>query len=265
MANQTDLKGKSTIRYVSIFVNCISCVIFRNQQIYEIHCSVSNKINVKMYGNYSLTGIDFGTIHNVNHRLTFSPNNVNPVHINCVGEKTLVFTNNANINFEFSISRGNVPMALVEYNQNGIVVNKRWRITGDEMVNRELDVVPINQPSRVLNFEIGATGNGRFDVKYDKKDYVALFFDHRKMYMARFNGDYAQKHFEEFISRESERRPLDIVRINQYLSFRNEMKFRIIRKFIVDWLKSNNADQAFDSDAMVRRFLSSLSLEHVLD
>lgn len=219
-----------------------------------------------MYGNYSLSGIDFRTIQNVNHRLTFSPNDINAIHINRVGGRTLAFTNNANVNFEFTITRDKVPMALVEYDKkNGIIVNKQWRLTTDEMVNRESDFEPIKQPSRVLNFEIGAVGNGRFDIKYDKKDYVALFFNHRKMYMARFNGDFAQKHFEEFISRECERRPLDIVRINQYLNFRNDSKVRIIRKFIIDWLKSNSADQEFSSDAMVRRFLAELGLEHFLD
>lgn len=221
---------------------------------------------MKLYGDYSLSGTDFGTIKNVNRRLTFSPNDINPVYINSVGENTLAFTNNANVDFEFTITRNNVPMALVEYDQkNGIVVNKRWRIAVDELVNRDSEFGPINKPSRVLNFEIGAIGNGRFDVKYDKKEYVALFFDHRKMYMARFNGDYAQQHFEEFISREYERRPLDNVRINKYLNFRNDIKLRIIRKFIVDWLKSNSADQEFSSDAMVRRFLVGLGLEHVLD
>lgn len=221
---------------------------------------------MKLYGKYSLSGTDFGTIQNVNHRLTFSPNEINPVHINCFGENTLTFANNTNVDFEFTITRENIPMALVQYDKrNGIVVNKRWRITEDEMMNRESDITPINQPSRILNFEIGAIGNGRFDVKHDKKEFVALFFDNRKMYMARFNGDYAQQHFNEFISRECECRPLDIVRIQQYLGFRNAFKLRIIRQFVIDWLKSNNSGEEFGSNAMVRRFLAELGLEHALD
>lgn len=185
-----------------------------------------------MYGQCTLSGMDFGTVQNVKHRLTFSPNNINPIHINCVAENTLTFVNNADINFEFTITRNNVPMALVQYdNNNGIIVNKSWRLAPDELVNRESDLEPIKQPSHILNFEIGSVGHGRFDVKYDKKEYIALFFDHRKMYMARFNGDFAQAHFEEFISRECERRPLDIVRIKQYLNFRNDSKLRIVREY----------------------------------
>lgn len=220
---------------------------------------------VKLYGEYTITGLDFGTVKNVKHRSTFSPNDINSVHIHSVHENILVITNNADIDYAFTISRANVPMATVKYTRSGVLLNEQWRIVENEMMNREMAHETIKQTSHILNFEIGSTGIGRFDIKYDKKEYVALLFDHQKMYSCRFNGDYAIKNFDEFITRECVRRPLDIVRIKRYLDFRNNVKLRIIRKFVVDWLQSNNKGEEFNSDIMIRRFLAEMRLEHVID
>lgn len=221
---------------------------------------------VKLYGTYRISGMDFGTINNVTNRLAFSPDDIHSVNIQNMADNCLLITNNANIDFEFTITRGMVPMAIVKYSyQNGIIVNKQWRIVESEMMNRELDFEPIKEASKYLNFEIGTIGNGRFDIKFDKKDFVALFFDHRKLYMCRYNGDYAMNHFEEFVERECDRRPLDIVRVKQYLDCRHEVKLRIVRDYITSWLQSNNAGEEFNSDAIIRRFLAAMDLDHSIE
>lgn len=221
---------------------------------------------MKLYGTYQISGVDFGTINNFTNRLTFSPDDIHSVSIQKMADNCLLITNNGNIDFEFTITRGMVPMAIVKYcNRNGIIVNKQWRIVESEMMNRELDSEPIKEASKHLKFEIGTNGNGRFDIKFDKKDFVALFFDHQKLYMCRYNGDYAMNHFEEFIERECDRRPLDIVRVKKYLDFRKEVKIRIVRDYIISWLQSNNAGEEFNSDAIIRRFLAAMDLEYFIE
>lgn len=201
-----------------------------------------------------------------NYRLTSSPDDIHSVSIQNMGDNSLLITNNANVTFEFTITGGMVPMAIVKYShKNGIIVNKQWRILQNEMKNRELDFETIKEASKYLNFEIGTTGNGRFDNKYDKKEYVALFFGDRKLYMCRYSGDYAMKHFEEFVDREYDRRLLDIVRVKQYLDSRHEVKLQIVRDYIIGWLRSNNAGEEFNSDAIIRCFLAQMGLEYIME
>lgn len=228
---------------------------------------MATKLYVKLYGHFELSSSDFGTVDNVRHRLTFSPDNVHSVFVNGVGENILMFTNNAGIQFEFTISRGNKVMAIIELQPNGIYLNKQWRLTGNVLTNRHLNNTINVQPSRMLNFEIGTAGKGRFDIKFDKMEFAALLFNHRKLYSTRFNGDYAVKRFDDFISRENDRRPLNIFRVKRFLESNREMKLAIVRGFISNWIRSKLAadgDRSIEPNAIIEKFIREIGLERAI-
>lgn len=167
---------------------------------------------------------DIGLIDHFERRLTFSPYNVHPIFINNLGDNVFMFTNNNEIDFEFTVSRENKVMALVEFKRCAIYFNKQWRLKANVLANRFMDAPSDIVPSNILNFEIGTFGSGRFDVKFDKKEFVALLCTHRNLYSVRFNGDYAIKRFRDYIDREDERRPLDIVRVKKFLEINRDAK-----------------------------------------
>lgn len=225
--------------------------------------SVAQKLYVKLYGHFELSSSDFGTVDSVRRRLTFSPDNVHSVFINGLGENILLFTNNAGVQFEFTISRGKNVMAIIELHPHGIYVNKQWRLNENVLTNRHLNDAMNIQPSRILNFEIGTIGKARFDIKFDKMEFAALLFTHRKLYSSRFNGDYAVKRFDDFISREDDRRPLNISRVKRFLESNREVKLAIVRDFISNWVRTKQAaqgDQLIQPDAIIEQFIREIGL-----
>lgn len=169
-----------------------------------------------------------------------------------------MFTNNNEIDFEFTVSREDKVMALVEFKRNAIYFNKQWRLKANVLANLFMDAPPDIVPSDILNFEIGTFGSGRFDVKFDKKEFVALLCTHRNLYSVRFNCDNAIKRFREYIDREDERRPLDIVRVKEFLEINGDAKLRVVREFVIDSLRSKrnvHGAQQFDADGMVQQFV----------
>lgn len=178
-----------------------------------------------------------------------------------------MFTNNAGVQFEFTISRGNNVMAFIELRPNGIYVNKQWRLTENVLTNRHLNNAINMQPLRILNFEIGTIGKARFDIKFDKMEFAALLFNQRKLYSSRFNGDYAVKRFDDFISREDDRRPLNISRVKRFLESNREVKLAIVREFISKWVRSKRAvggDQLFEPDAIIEEFIREIGLGRII-
>lgn len=225
------------------------------------------KLYVKLYSHFEMSSSDFGTVDNVRRRLTFSPDNVHSVFINGLNENILMFTNNAGVQFEFTISRGNNVMAFIELKPNGVYVNKQWRLTENVLTNRHLNNTINIQQSRILNFEIGTIGKARFDIKFDKMEFAALLFNHRKLHSFRFNGDYAVKRFDDFISREDDRRPLNISRVNRFLESNREMKLVIVRDFISNWVRSKRTiggDQLIEPDAIIEQFIREIGLGRII-
>lgn len=222
------------------------------------------KVFIKPYSLIAISGSDLGVKENIKRRITFSPDDIHSLFIDNNGED-LIISNNSDVNFEFTISRGNRTMAIVEYKPSiGLVVNSQWRIKNNLVRNRVAPEFPEIQKSRILNFEIDVIGTGRVDLKHDREEYAALLFDHRKLYSVRFNGDYAIKHFDLFIERERDRRPLNIDQVKEYLNNNPQMKLGMIRSFIIDWVRSIRNHEV-DPEGIIRNFISGIGLDRSIE
>lgn len=223
---------------------------------------MASKVFVKTYGDVKLSGIDFGLVENFDHRLAFSPDNKYSVFITYIGEGAFLLMNNADVKYQFSVTRANNLMATVEYEPTFLVVNKQWCIGTDKrLLNRPFE--PVIKHSKTLNFEIGAIGTGRLDIKFDRMEYAAMLFNHKKLYSIRFNGDFAVNRFEAYIGRECIRRPLSYMRMKNFLDDSPDAKIEIIRRFVIQWIRSNkNSDD--DANALMQKFITEMGLNLVI-
>lgn len=223
---------------------------------------MATKVFVKTYGDVKLSGIDFGLVEKFDHRLTFSPDNKHSVSITHTGDGAFLILNNANVKYQLSVTRANNPMATVEYEPTFLVVNKQWCIGIDKrLLNRPFE--PVIKHSKTLNFEIGATGTGRLDIKFDRMEYAAMLFNHKKLYSIRFNGDFAVSRFEAYIARECIRRPLSYMRMKKFLDDHPDVKMELIRRFVIDWVRFNqNAND--DANSLMQKFITQMGLNRAI-
>lgn len=97
--------------------------------------------------------------------------------------------------------------------------------------------------------------------------FAALPFNDRDLYSVHFDGDDALDGFEKYITREIERRPLSLQRIQNILNSNRAAKLEIIREFMVECLQENkttNVGQDEDTKEMIRRFVTMIGLKRMI-
>lgn len=210
---------------------------------------------MKAFGRTVLTSSDFGTVVEFEHRLTFSPNQLNSVFINNLGQGIYVITNPMHIPYVFSVSRGGRPVAAIEQTMYGMTINKQWRIKKDRVYTRPMSSSPDIHHSRLLNFEIEDAH--RFDLSIGNESFASLLLNDREIYSVQFNGTESLNGFDEFIGLQCDRREPSVSQIKIALTANPSAERAIVRDFLAADRAQNGED---DANAMIQRFAQRIGL-----
>lgn len=159
---------------------------------------------MKGYAPIEISGNDFETVRDFQHRITFSPNRIHSLFLTSDGNGIFRIMNGSNVSYQFSISRDGRVMATIDYKNSVMLINNQWVIENKLVRNNALATSPNIRRSRNLNFEIGNHGIGRMDVRFENMEYVTLFFNDRELYSVTFAGDNDQG-MTQFIDQECAR------------------------------------------------------------
>lgn len=164
------------------------------------------KIYVKLYDNSLLSGSDFAQIRNSDlRRLVFSPDNVHGISVVPLQDGTLLFTNEADIGFDFSISRNRRVLAVVKYRESttSLVINNNWLLLQDAVQNRAINQNPDLLFSENLNINFEGSALARVDLKINSSPIAGAFFTERDLIFIRMNGNHAFPRMCEHINSEA--------------------------------------------------------------
>lgn len=187
---------------------------------FEIYFFRMTKVWVKLYEPFTLAGGDFGQIRGENlRRITFSPDEIHSISIVTLRDGALLFTNEASVAFDFSISRNHRVIAVVKYREHSssIVINNNWWIHEDRLENRAISTNPELVHSQHVNIELLDSGIGRADFKVQNSPFAAGFFTDRDLLFMRVNGNHAHPRLLGAIEQEALNKALNARQVNGYI------------------------------------------------
>lgn len=179
------------------------------------------KIYVKLYSDFVITGSVFMRTRNTElQRIVFSPDNKHSVSVVCLKNGTLLFTNEANMTFDFSISRNRRPLAVVVYRANAtsLAINNNWLLTDDGVRNWTINQNPDLAYSENMNIDFNGTALARIDFKINESSVAGAFFTERDLLFVPMNGNHVYPRLCEHISSAASILPLTEQRVVSFLN-----------------------------------------------
>lgn len=208
------------------------------------------KIYVTPYAPYEINGSDFmPTPGTALRRILFSPDNIHSVSIVALrGDGAILLNNEANIDFEFSISRNRRVLAVMRYKRNtgNLLINNNWLVTQEDVRNRAISENPNLVFSKCLNIEIGGNSLTRVDFKINESPVACGVFTDRDLLFVRMNGHHVYPRITEHILQETHRLYKNEAQLIEFLEQNPGFLRRIGRLFFqklmaaTSWLSNDN-------------------------
>lgn len=178
------------------------------------------KIYVKLYDDFGITGSDFVQTHSTElRRIVFSPDGVHCVSVVSFKDGTLLFTNEAAVEFNFSISRNRRILAVVLYRRNAtsLAINNNWLLMDEGVRNWTINTNPNLILSENLNIEFSGSKLARIDFKINESPVAGAFFTERDLVFVRTNGNHVFPRLSDHIQREADSLPLTEEKVASFL------------------------------------------------
>lgn len=220
-----------------------------------------SRIYLQTYGAFSIQGNDFAAVDSEitnKRRILFSPDDKHSISINFLRDGLLLFTNESNANFEFTVGRNNRSMALIKFKHTDeamLFVNNNFQIKKSGVTNREIHANPNCMMSKVLHFDISGVGIGRVDLKVDESGFAACIFSDLQLMFVRMNGNHVVPRLNEFVQREIDRTEIPIERMRHYICSNPTFAREIAQNYILDWFKWNESTDEVGFIQKVAEFL----------
>lgn len=197
-----------------------------------------SKLYVKLYGEFKLSGQDFITQTNNDVRRTvFSPDNKHSVSMVRLRDGTFLFTNEAMVAFNLTISRGWRVLAVLKYlpKTSQVSINNNWRIQGDMVENFAIHENPDLHMSPHVNFYLPAQQNiDRVDIKIDDGSFACLVFAEKDLLFVRMNGNHAHPRLMDVIQDEVQK-ATSFENISSVIEENGDMKKKIWKTLFQNW------------------------------
>lgn len=165
------------------------------------------KVYVKLYDPYTISGNDFATVRSdAPRRILFSPNQMHAISVSSLRDGCLLFNNENQVPFEFSLTRQQKVIAKVQFHpvEGELQINTNWWVDEHGVMNREIHSNPDLVRSFHLNIDVDVVGIGRMDIKVNESGFAACVFS-RELLFVRMNGNHAVPRLAGFIEYEKER------------------------------------------------------------
>lgn len=151
-----------------------------------------SRVYIKFYDPVKISSRDFLEMNDKTVRRTiFSPDNKHSVALSPLRDGTLLFVNEGDIKFEWTITRNGRTLANFKYSAGKILINSNWKLNETGVENREIHYNPDIKYCDQLNFEISGDGLLRVDVKVNESGFAAATFSNRDLIFVRMNGNHA--------------------------------------------------------------------------
>lgn len=197
-----------------------------------------SKLYVKMYSHYTVAGQDFGTEDPENIRRTvFSPDNVHSISMVRLRDGALLFTNEAMVSFDFTISRGRRVLAVLKCRpkSSSIAINNNWRVQGDVVENCAIHENPDLHMSPHLNINIPDNQSiTRVDVKMDDGSFACLMFSEKDLLFVRMNGNHVHPRLLDVIEEEIGK-ATSYENIAAIIEVKEDMKKKLWKSLFQNW------------------------------
>lgn len=139
-----------------------------------------------------------------------------------------------------SVSRGTRALAVIDYKTQDLIANNQWELKDEWVFNKPMTANPDIRKSRALNFDMGMAQ--RIDLRFEETPFASLLFNDRDLYSVQFNGEESLQHFDQFVQQEVNQRPLNYGRVQEFLNSHPDTKVEVIQEFVIDWLRSERAN-----------------------
>lgn len=148
------------------------------QLIFGLFQITMSKVFFKPYSSFQITGTDFETVSSdAFRRIVFSPDGVHAISVVSLRDGTLLFTNDSDSPFEFTLSRNHKTLAVVKYSREStLTVNSNWRISASGVKNCEIHSNPDLIISKHINIELQGAAFARADLKINNTGFACCIF-----------------------------------------------------------------------------------------
>lgn len=200
------------------------------------------KIFVKLYEDFEVTGRDFSNVKSdLIRRLVFSPDGSHSISVVPLKDGTLLFTNEKQCEFSFSISRNHRVLAVVRYQQNAasLTLNNNWLLNQEIVQNRTINTNPDLIFSENLNIDFEGTALARVDLKINTSPIAAAFFTERDLIFIRMNGNHTLPRLKEHIQNEAAGVPLTEQQVLAYVNQHPDVQLPVIEAQVSTFLNNN--------------------------
>lgn len=195
-----------------------------------------SKVYVKLYDDYRLSGADFDLVDSDTlRRLVFSPDNIHSVSVVRLSDGTLLFTNEAKVAFEMTISRERKVLAVIKYRQNtpNLCFNTNWMLNKDGVTNREIYANPDLILSKMLNIEVQAKEDIiRLDFKIENSGFACGVFSRKDLLFMRMNGNHAMPRLMDIINATPTEEE-----VNGFLVGNHQFREKVGKTFFMAWVQ----------------------------